>query len=150
MIFVLITVQPEILIQAMVNGKGWKFLNGIFFNHNNHVRTQMTHALFNWSLISPHNIDFREKSGQRELEVLARLRQADPDSKYHCLTLYRSFTHRNHLCLVFESLRLVELHVTVKGAWGAHFFALYVFFKGKLEWHTAIFWGKCQHLRPRP
>ena len=50
--------------------------------------------------------------------MLARLRQADPDSKYHCLTLYRSFTHRNHLCLVFESLRLVELQVTVKGGGG--------------------------------
>ena len=48
---------------------------------------------------------FRERSGQRELEVLNKLRQADPDSKYHCLVLYRSFTHRNHLCLVFESLR---------------------------------------------
>lgn len=52
------------------------------------------------------NNEIMEKSGQRELEVLARLRQADPDSKYHCLTLYRSFTHRNHLCLVFESLSM--------------------------------------------
>jgi len=52
------------------------------------------------------NNEIMEKSGQRELEVLAKLRQADPDSKYHCLTLYRSFTHRNHLCLVFESLSM--------------------------------------------
>lgn len=52
------------------------------------------------------NNEIMEKSGQRELEVLAKLREADPDSKYHCLTLYRSFMHRNHLCLVFEALSM--------------------------------------------
>ena len=61
----------------------------------------MFYMLFSVDLMIP-----REKSGQRELEVLAKLRTSDPDNKYHCLTLYRSFTHRNHLCLVFESLRL--------------------------------------------
>lgn len=29
---------------------------------------------------------------------------ADPEDKYHCLRLYTHFYHKNHLCLVFESL----------------------------------------------
>ena len=49
---------------------------------------------------------FRQKSGMLELEVLKKLNAADPDDKFHCVRLFSSFSHRNHLCLVFESLRL--------------------------------------------
>lgn len=49
----------------------------------------------------------REKSGQTELEVLRKLNAADPDDKFHCVRLFTHFSHKNHLCLVFESLRCV-------------------------------------------
>lgn len=33
--------------------------------------------------------------------------QADPDDKKHIIRLERTFEHRGHLCMVFESLRSV-------------------------------------------
>ena len=52
------------------------------------------------------NNDVTLKSGQKELEILRKLNDADPDDKYHCLRLHRHFSHRQHLCLVFESLSM--------------------------------------------
>ena len=49
----------------------------------------------------------REESCQTELEVLRKLNAADPDDKFHCVRLFTHFSHKNHLCLVFESLRCV-------------------------------------------
>ncbi len=51
--------------------------------------------------------DFHLKwTGLKELELLRRLNEADPDDKYHCLRLYRNFFHKQHLCLVFEPLAM--------------------------------------------
>ena len=47
----------------------------------------------------------RHKSGLQELDVLKKLNDADPDDKFHCIRLYNHFFHKNHLCLVFESMR---------------------------------------------
>lgn len=47
----------------------------------------------------------RYKAGQKEAQILNKLRQADPDDKKHIVRLERAFEHRGHLCLVFESLR---------------------------------------------
>ncbi|KAL5021178.1 hypothetical protein ScPMuIL_000333 [Solemya velum] len=52
------------------------------------------------------NNDMMHKTGLKELEFLRKLNDADPDDKYHCLRLYRHFFHKNHLCLVFESLSM--------------------------------------------
>ena len=49
----------------------------------------------------------RYKQGLKELEVLKKLNDADPDDRYHCLRMFRHFFHKQHLCLVFESLRWV-------------------------------------------
>lgn len=43
----------------------------------------------------------------KEAQILRRLRDADPDDKKHLVRLHRTFEHRGHLCLVFESLRCV-------------------------------------------
>lgn len=37
---------------------------------------------------------FRHKTGLRELEVLKKLNDADPDDRFHCLRLYRHFFHK--------------------------------------------------------
>ncbi|EDO47304.1 predicted protein [Nematostella vectensis] len=52
------------------------------------------------------NNEMMHKTGLKELEFLKKLNDADPDDKYHCLRLYRHFFHKNHLCLVFESLHM--------------------------------------------
>ncbi|PPR05163.1 hypothetical protein CVT26_012249 [Gymnopilus dilepis] len=40
------------------------------------------------------------------LTILNKLKQADPDDKKHIVRLERTFEHRGHLCLVFESLSM--------------------------------------------
>jgi serine/threonine-protein kinase PRP4 len=52
------------------------------------------------------NNEIMHKTGLKELEMLRRLNEADPDDKYHCLRLYRHFFHKKHLCLSFESLSM--------------------------------------------
>jgi serine/threonine protein kinase len=49
----------------------------------------------------------RYKAGLKEAQILRKLRDADPDDKKHVVRLLRTFEHRGHLCLVFESLRFV-------------------------------------------
>ncbi|KAG0167520.1 U4/U6 small nuclear ribonucleoprotein prp4 [Apophysomyces sp. BC1034] len=46
------------------------------------------------------------KAGLRELNFLRKLMEADPENKKHVIRLQRHFEHRNHLCLVFESLSM--------------------------------------------
>jgi serine/threonine-protein kinase PRP4 len=50
-------------------------------------------------------ISSRYKAGQKESQILNKLKQADPDDRKHIVRLERTFEHRGHLCLVFESLR---------------------------------------------
>jgi hypothetical protein len=49
----------------------------------------------------------RHRAGLKEVQILNRLKQADPDDKRHLVRLERTFEHRGHLCLVFESLRFI-------------------------------------------
>ncbi|CAH2245771.1 jg21923, partial [Pararge aegeria aegeria] len=46
------------------------------------------------------------KTGLKELEVIKRLNDADPDDKFHCLRLFRHFFHKRHLCMVMEPLSM--------------------------------------------
>jgi len=52
------------------------------------------------------NNEIMYKQGLKELDVLKKLNDADPDDKYHCLRMFRHFFHKQHLCLVFESLSM--------------------------------------------
>src|SRR5260221_441279 len=49
----------------------------------------------------------RYRVGQKETQILNKLREADPEDKKHIVRLERTFEHRGHLCLVFESMRSV-------------------------------------------
>jgi serine/threonine-protein kinase PRP4 len=49
----------------------------------------------------------RYKAAQKEVGILKKLNEADPTDKRHLVRLHRTFEHRGHLCLVFESLRSV-------------------------------------------
>ncbi|KAG0227929.1 U4/U6 small nuclear ribonucleoprotein prp4 [Actinomortierella wolfii] len=46
------------------------------------------------------------KAGKKELDILKRLADNDPNDKKHVVRMLRSFEHRGHLCLVFESLSI--------------------------------------------
>lgn len=46
------------------------------------------------------------KSGLKEVQILNKLKQADPDDKKHIVRLERTFEHRGHLCLVFENMSM--------------------------------------------
>lgn len=50
--------------------------------------------------------ELMHKAGLKEVELLRRLNEADPDDRYHCLRMHRSFTFKQHLCLVFEPLAM--------------------------------------------
>lgn len=52
------------------------------------------------------NNEIMHKTGLRELEILKRLNDADPDDKFHCLRLFRHFFHKRHLCMVMEPLSM--------------------------------------------
>lgn len=48
----------------------------------------------------------RRRAGNKEINILHQLMQADPQDKKHCVRLLRQFDHNGHLCLVFEALSL--------------------------------------------
>jgi serine/threonine-protein kinase PRP4 len=52
------------------------------------------------------SIGCRHKSGLKELEILKKLNDADPEDRYHCVRLFRHFFHKQHLCMVFEPLAM--------------------------------------------
>eukprot|EP00092_Neocalanus_flemingeri_P008059 GFUD01008697.1.p1 GENE.GFUD01008697.1~~GFUD01008697.1.p1 ORF type:complete len:897 (+),score=352.26 GFUD01008697.1:44-2734(+) len=52
------------------------------------------------------NNEVMHKTGLKELEILRRINNTDPDDKYHCLRLFRNFFHKQHLCMVFEPLSM--------------------------------------------
>lgn len=47
----------------------------------------------------------RKRAGLKEIEILQKLAQLDPDDKKHMIRLERYFDHKGHLCMVFENLR---------------------------------------------
>ncbi|MCJ1244781.1 U4/U6 small nuclear ribonucleoprotein prp4 [Trapelia coarctata] len=47
-----------------------------------------------------------KKAGLKEIEILQKLAQMDPDDKKHLIRLERYFEHKSHLCMVFENLSI--------------------------------------------
>ncbi|KAK4619611.1 Serine/threonine-protein kinase prp4 [Fulvia fulva] len=46
------------------------------------------------------------KAGQKEMQFLERLNEKDPEDKRYIIRLLGNFTHKGHLCLVFEGLHM--------------------------------------------
>ncbi|KAF2165725.1 hypothetical protein M409DRAFT_24013 [Zasmidium cellare ATCC 36951] len=46
------------------------------------------------------------KAGQKEMQFLERLNERDPEDKRYIIRLLGNFTHKGHLCLVFEGLHM--------------------------------------------
>ncbi|XP_063830631.1 serine/threonine-protein kinase PRP4 homolog [Ostrinia nubilalis] len=64
------------------------------------------------------NNDLMYKTGLKELAMLRKINDADPENKYHCVRLLKNFMHKGHLCLVFEPLYMDLRHVIKK--YGRH------------------------------
>ncbi|RKF62492.1 Dual specificity tyrosine-phosphorylation-regulated kinase 3 [Erysiphe neolycopersici] len=52
------------------------------------------------------NNETMRKAGIKEVEILQKLRDADPDDKKHIIRFERQFEHKGHLCMVFENLSI--------------------------------------------
>ena len=52
------------------------------------------------------NNEAMRKAGYKEIRILEKLQQADPDGRKHVIRLEGWFEHKGHLCLVFENLSL--------------------------------------------
>ncbi|EON64807.1 CMGC/DYRK/PRP4 protein kinase [Coniosporium apollinis CBS 100218] len=52
------------------------------------------------------NNETMRKAGMKEIDILQKLMQADPEDKKHLIRLERSFDHKGHLCMVFENLSI--------------------------------------------
>lgn len=50
----------------------------------------------------------RHKTGLRELEVLKKLNDLDPDDRYHCLRLHRHFFHKQVLIVYIHSSLFIQ------------------------------------------
>jgi serine/threonine-protein kinase PRP4 len=60
-----------------------------------------------YSIQSVHLLTFcRRKAGLKEIEILQKLNEADPEDKKHLIRLERQFEHKGHLCMVFENLSI--------------------------------------------
>jgi len=46
--------------------------------------------------------EMMKKAAEKEVDMLRRLNEADPDDRRHVVRLFNVFTYRNHMCLVFE------------------------------------------------
>eukprot|EP00039_Didymoeca_costata_P022972 m.5710 g.5710 ORF g.5710 m.5710 type:complete len:528 (+) comp3369_c0_seq1:288-1871(+) len=58
------------------------------------------------------NIELMYKAGQKELDILLELNQADPHRKHYLVKLLRHFVHKGHLCMVFENCSMNLREVT--------------------------------------
>ncbi|TVY84235.1 Serine/threonine-protein kinase prp4, partial [Lachnellula suecica] len=52
------------------------------------------------------NNETMRRAGMKEIEILQKINDADPEDKKHMIRLERSFEHKGHLCMVFENLSI--------------------------------------------
>ncbi|KAI4214403.1 MAG: hypothetical protein LQ351_003156 [Letrouitia transgressa] len=52
------------------------------------------------------NNDSMKKAGLKEIDILRKLAENDPEDKKHVVRLQRTFEHASHLCMVFENLHV--------------------------------------------
>merc|ERR1719498_1148586 len=58
--------------------------------------------------------DMMKRAGEKELNFLRLLRDKDPHGRKRCIRILHHFTHRGHMCLVFEALEMNVRKLTHK------------------------------------
>ncbi|ETM44107.1 CMGC/DYRK/PRP4 protein kinase, variant 1 [Phytophthora nicotianae] len=70
------------------------------------LTTDTGHSLSVVAVKLIRNNDVMRDAAQTELKLLKELGKRDPRDKKHCIRLLDSFTHRNHVAMVFEPMQM--------------------------------------------
>ncbi|RQM07344.1 hypothetical protein DH86_00003083, partial [Scytalidium sp. 3C] len=97
----------------------YKVIIGELLNGRYHVQTNLGRGMFSAvvraldvntkklvAIKLIRNNETMRKAGMKEIEILQKLNEADPEDKKHLIRLERYFEHKGHLCMVFEHLSI--------------------------------------------
>ncbi len=97
----------------------YKVILGELLNNRYHVQANLGKGMFSGvvratdittkKLVAIKLIRANEtmkKAGMKEIEILQKLMDADPEDKKHLIRLERYFEHKGHLCMIFEHLSI--------------------------------------------
>jgi serine/threonine-protein kinase PRP4 len=96
----------RIIMGEVLDGRYHVYTNlgrGVFSSVVKAVDTQNNDEHVAIKLIRNNELMFR--AGMKEIGILKKLAEADPENKRHTVRYLSHFEHKNHLCVVFESLR---------------------------------------------
>ena len=116
------TKQPKQLHQSMLDNwdddEGYyRIIIGELIDDRYHVQSNLGKGVFSGVVRAYDNLNKKQvaikiirnnetmtKAGATEIGVLEKLNEADLEDKKHMIRLERHFSHKNHLCMVFEHL----------------------------------------------
>ena len=55
------------------------------------------------------NNEMMRRAGEKEIGILERLVENDPENRKHCIQMLARFDHEDHLCMVFEAMHQVQV-----------------------------------------
>lgn len=97
----------------------YKVILGELLNGRYHVQSNLGRGMFSGVVRATdkvkdklvaikliRNNETMRKAGMKEIDILQKLNEADPDDKKHMIRLERHFEHKGHLCMVFENLSI--------------------------------------------
>lgn len=97
----------------------YKIILGELLNGRYHVQSNLGQGMFSGVVRATdvttkklvaikliRNNETMRKAGMKEIEILNRLKESDPEDKKHMIRLERHFEHKGHLCMVFENLSI--------------------------------------------
>lgn len=97
----------------------YKIILGELLNGRYHVQSNLGKGMFSGVVRAEdkttnklvaikliRNNETMRKAGMKEIEILLKLNEADPEDKKHMIRLVRHFEHKGHLCMVFENLSI--------------------------------------------
>mmetsp|Transcript_3864 Transcript_3864/g.11537 ORF Transcript_3864/g.11537 Transcript_3864/m.11537 type:complete len:760 (+) Transcript_3864:83-2362(+) len=70
------------------------------------IRAKIVESQQDIAIKAIRNNEVMHRAGQKEVNFLQKLKDADPNGKRHCVQFMTSFQHKGHLCIVFESLHI--------------------------------------------
>ncbi|KAL8993655.1 MAG: hypothetical protein Q9169_006180 [Polycauliona sp. 2 TL-2023] len=97
----------------------YKVIPGEVLDNRYHVSTNLGRGMFSGVVRATdqrlgklaaikiiRNNESMKKAGLKEVDILQKLANADPEDKKHLVRLERIFEHKGHLCMVFENLSI--------------------------------------------
>ncbi|TAQ88985.1 hypothetical protein B7494_g2702 [Chlorociboria aeruginascens] len=97
----------------------YKIILGELLNGRYHVQANLGRGMFSGVVRATdvntqklvaikliRNNETMRKAGMKEIDILQKINEADPEDKKHMIRLERHFEHKGHLCMVFENLSI--------------------------------------------